>query len=916
MRRSPSARLDAVRRKAYRVLRCEQIWQAVRWPVLLLLLWLLGSLVHVPQYLPDNLRYLAEFALVIIGFFYGFWRIRHLPPVTKTEIDRRLELESGLDFHPLHTLADQPALMGSAQSRELQLFLWQHHCARLLKSLKKLRVGPPHLFVTRKAKTLLFLVTLFGVGAGLNAGPYGGTRLLTALLPWADDDTSPLPHLQAWIERPVYAPGAPVFLGLHQTQNIPVLPEGSVLHILLTDIKGRPSLSGAETIHETQLSSTSWQAEAPLHEDGSVTLHVRGRMLVSWPITLTPDAPPLISWTNNPGVEKGGWRVFFPWEAEQNFGLARLSVILKPVTHSGEANRDFEIPLPLDGTPAKAKKTTMLDLSAHPLAGLKVTAQLKAESLSGKISYSQVRTLRLGARPFHNALARALISLRQRMVLNLDIMAETRRDLALLASLVLPEDEHLPLCLMLTRLETPGASLQADRESLQEKLWYMALYAEDRQQDGLDMALSMADLRAAHQEVLLSLNAMARHSTTRQAVPQDMQENLHQNLDWLKKALDRRMSLMMQKASETGLIMPLPQGKMAPWNSLANKVEEDAMEQHIDKARAHLQDMMDMAEQMHQADGTDLQALARQMAARQEEHALRSALRDLIRDETILLNHSQARFVSATQNQDAETQQDVSQMSTEDLLRQLGMAPPDQQESRNDLVPDAQTVLEQGDDRQNDHSLQYGLKKLDSVLLQRGQKLTGKKNNGLEKAGEDMQTALTALARRQDHDATQAEQKVLEDLAAAQKQMREQEQKEKKDHPGRLGFIPPPQPDSSNQGSGNGGGSGSHSQQNPDHGQGAQDPDRDLDEADPDDQDDSDSPDDTEKEAGQQNNKDPLGRKTDNSEHSDAHIPDSQGHDQARKIEKELRKRASDQTRPKSELDYLNRLLAPFRDSP
>ena len=865
----------------------EQCWHHARWPVLLAGLWGCAALLHLPQSLPDWLHFLLELAAFGSVLGWAFRRILRLPQPTLKQVDQRIERDSGLGFPPLAALTDSPALpeglSEDQKNREGQL--WTIHRQRLLTSLETLHLRPPRLFTHWTGRLVAILLTLCLFILGGLAGSQAGLRLKAGFIPGMDDDATPIPAMQAWVDRPAYAPGPPLFLTARSTSPLP-LPEGALLHVVVEAPAGRPSLHGTSHVRRTRLQNGGWQIESTLRKSGKVTLSIRGRRLGRWIMQISADTPPDVRWTGKAGAKDQDWHTSFPWSVTQPHGVAELEVRLQPIippSRQPDQGHELTIPLPLEKQPAEAKGDTRLDLSDSPFAGLEVAGTLCARSGSGKQGCSQAQTFRLGHRPFHDPLSRALLELRLHLTTGQNDRKQAAHMLSLLTELPLSTDLSLPLVLLQRQL-TGTMPVTA----LNDQLWFMALYAEDRAQSGRDIAASMLHVRALQNAIRLHLIALGQQPAP---PPSAEQQTLHDELEELKTALDGHMAFIFQKASQNGLVMPMPGGKGMPWVHLAGKVQSDALAGRTAQALDHLREMVEPAEQLRQATLPDMQALAASMKAQAEARTQRLALRDLIRQETDLLNHAQKRLASEQPPPETETRhRDISQMSTAELLSQLGMAAPSTGGSSTASTQLDQTaVLRHADARQQDHATQQALRLLARTLNHRGETLTKKKMSSLLKAEKDMGLVLTSLATRQDEESVKNIQTVLNDLSQSRHDMSRNQSEASKGSKGHLGFIPPPSasssPDEQN------GATAASPDDDPNSGQ------------------DDDSHDEDEK---QPDNQDPLGRKMDDSPDSDAHIPDHE-RNRAHDIERELQRRASDRTRPQSELDYLNRLLAPLR---
>ncbi|GBR43341.1 hypothetical protein AA106556_0057 [Neokomagataea tanensis NBRC 106556] len=567
--------------------------------------------------------------------------------------------------------------------------------------------------------------------------------------------------------------------------------------------------------------------------------------------------------------------------------------------------------IPLNRHPTSAHGIAHPDLSDDPLAGTDVTGTLHARSVSGQYGQSKTVHFRLGARHFTDPLARAIIALRARLLLAQETPQDATQELLLLTEATKDRPLLSTLTLLASRLPTEPASEPTRLIPVTDALWDFALYLEDRKTTDPATADASAAVRAAEKAVRQHIEDMAGQDSSTHLTEQ---QKLHDLTETLKQALAHRMALLFQRAAQSGIVMPSAGASdHDPFSTPMEKLRSQAMQGQTESALQTLQDMEDMAEHMRQAGPQDMQALAHTMQAQEEARMERSALRDLIRRETELLDHAQLRLSAArkaAQPMDDEAQPDVSQMSTNDLLKQLGMQPPVNNGPTNAPTQpppqaplDDTTVREQAPQRRDDHALQRALTQLDIVLGQRTQANTGKKVEAFDTAKTDMIAARHALAERHDPEAAAAEQKVLDDLNQANQTMQKNQKSSSGQGQGSLSFIPPARQTPS-----------------PHHGtsqsqKGDQNPPSDDDSDDDDDSDNNATSNGSKGGSSADKNQDPLGRdmgEGHNGQDSDAHIPDQNTRDRAREIERELRRRAADRTRPQSELDYLQRLLKSF----
>lgn len=906
-----AARLASTRSRAAYVLWAERLWPALLPPAGLLGLYTLAGLLRLPQSLPDGLRLVL--LLVVMGLC-GWWawrRLRALTAPSPASIDRRIEQASHLRNRPLATLTDTP-VRASAQATSV---LWEAHQQRVLASLGTLRAGWPHLLPrTLPGRAALVLLPVTLGATALLVGPSAPGRVLAAFLPGTDDPDVPLPHLEAWITAPAYAPEAPIFLGAG-AQTTPQVAEGARLTAIVSGVASPPQLRTANGLvlrNETrqQLDAHSWKLTATLTHGGTLRLRARGRMLAQWPVTVLPDAAPQAQWGPNPGARKGEWRTYLPYAASHAYGLSSLEVSLQ-ATHPGrgaDTARRLTVPIPLTGHPRSTKGEIAPDLSEDPWAGLEVTGNIVAHSVSGREGKSAPATFRLGARVFHAPLARAILDVRRRFALGQENRADTATDLETLGTTPGPLREHtgmfLNLAAVIAILEDNAVDTQTARTSTTNLLWDLALDIEDRRTGDDASAQASIDIRAAQAAVAQQLARL--HETGKQ--DQNAQAELETRLQTLKEAISRKMQAMAQAALRNNTAIPdlsgLSDAGNKAFSRLMKQLRSDAMNGRAEDALKRLQDMESATERMRNATPQDMADLARQMLARQKAQEQMAALNDLSKKQMSLLDHAQSRLDENQRARDkklSDLADDGDGEAAEhagipmaELLQRLGIgntagsapAPAPQDQQTQPSLPDPAKAEQQAAARRTERATQHALEQALDELQNEFHALTGKTPDAFPTAHDSMHAARKALADGNDASAAQAQTKALEALNKSRQQMRDIMQNNGKNSP--PSFLPafgsPSEGDDSGQG-----GTGSP----------------------------QDSADDGAQEQGRSADKrDPLGRKLgegqDQTEDDSTHIPDTVARQKAREIEQELRRRDSDRTRPQQELEYLDRLLKPF----
>lgn len=886
-RRDLEFRLTQARSHASAAILAERAILALRVPALLTSGYVIAGLLRIPQSMPDTLH-----AILLGGVAAGVavTAIRGLSRVERPTIDvvdRRVEQASRLSFQPLQSLRDHPV---EADRNGL----WSAHLTRTVGGIGNLRGGWPHPRLTRATQLGGAIVVAALVLTGMRAGTHAPSRLLAAFVPGYDDADVPLPQIEAWIDMPDYAPGAPVFL--NGRSGSAKVPQGAHLNATINGTVSAPTLSGARvsTMQDRKLDARSWALNADLTGSGDLSIQARGRQIAQWHLEVEPDLAPGVAWNGTPAKEEDGWRTLFPWKVSQAHGVKSLLIEIKLA--NGKTKRVLSLPIDLGGMPKSANGSTPEDLASDPWAGEQVSATLVARSASNLEARSASVKFVLPSRVFHDPVAKALVALRRRLALEKEDRATAADELRTLTE-VMPSSQDGAIIAMdyaASRLEDPQ-----DPHAIDDALglmWSLALYLEDLRATDPDAALANLDVRAAQTAVQQQLDHMKALGPKGHTLEQ--QEELGRRMQTLKDALARRMQALMRQAMLNGMMMPdmgQDEGDANDaFSRLMRRLQSDADNGRGDDAMKRLQQLESMTEKMRNATPQDLANLARQLRAQAEAHAQRRALHDVIKHETKLLDHAQSRLnaVRRAQSTDQDVDQpDISNMSTTELLKRLGLQPPPGLKDAPAVEtppPDPSTLdpatrARQDDERRADHAVQSALKRVGAMLNDDVKDLTDSKLKSLEKAVKDMDPARHALGRGNDVDAQKAEAQVLKDLADAGKEM-SQAQKSKSQGHGTITLLP---------------GLGSPDKQGAKgtgHGRG--DEDGDGERADPNAKD-----------------RDPLGRKLgegDDDVDTDSHIPEASQRDRAREIEKELRRRDADRTRPQEELDYLDRLLKSY----
>jgi uncharacterized protein (TIGR02302 family) len=711
-------RLLARRRaQARRVLLTERIWPAL-WPALGVFgVWLLFALLDGPAQLPGfwHAGALGLLALAIAGLL---WRgLRPLRRPTVDEADRRLEQASGLRHRPLAALADRPA-----HADPKALALWQAHVGRAAAQLARMRTGFPRPVLARADHRALrggLLVALVAtlVAAGNDALP----RVVRSFTPaFAAGAPVAEPQVQAWATPPAYTGLPPVFLkpGVASV----TIPAGSKLTIGVTGSSTEPTLSLAgKDLPFKVLDAASWQAESPVAE-GALAVRRRGRSLGAWTLAVLPDQLPVVSWAQPPGAAKGNRRqtllTRLPWQAEDDYGVLSLQAELR-LQGRPDATA-FVVPIPLPGgAPRKAHGTPAQDLSAHPWAGLPVTARLVAKDAPGQVGRSEEAVFTLPERLFDNALAKAVIDIRKRLSLRPEQHEQAADDLAALADNPEAFDNSSGIAVSLAATAALlGRSGEADDiAEAQGRLWELALHL-----DSQDVPRTAKAVAAAREELKKGL--------AERSPPTEMDRKA----EALRQAIQKHLQALAEQAKRDGTLKPFDRNEQhltsQDFNRAAQAMRDAARAGRMDEARDRMADLERMLQQLEQAEANaGKPGEQRQKRAQQQQKGRQDmgAAEDLVQRETGL----QARAKQRSEP-DAAAERDTEGRQQRAMRRALG------------------------------------------EMMQQFGDLTGKVPDGLSDADVAMRDAAAALAAKQDAPAVEAEQRAIDALKKGEQQMSQQ----------------------------------------------------------------------------------------------------------------------------------------------
>lgn len=681
---------------------------------------------------PGLLSPLVLLAAIASAVAWASHAAKTLPKPTPGAAERRLESDNALPHRPFAVLQDEPATQDLAK-------IWPLHRARATAALARLRLGGPAANLAARDPAALRAAALLLLAAGLiTAGPEAGPRLLAAFVPNLGAGAA-APVLQAWIEPPAYTAMPPIFLP-RQGGNLTV-PVGSKLNFSLTGGSWAPHLGTPNGhIDFRDLGGESWQASGLITESGTLTLSRLFSTLGSWKVTVLPNAPPTADFPKPPARAGKSLETKIPWHTEQRWGVASLTVTMRPAGYPDLP--PITLPIPLPGTPKNATGALMPDLSPHPYAGVEVEAQLQAKDVSGQTGNSGTVRFTLPEREFKNGLARAIIELRRRLALHKETPTDAASDLEALALAPKNFEGHSGIFLntvataALLRDNTSSAGL----DEAQQRLWIIAL--------ALDGALPEATQQALDDEVKALQRALEQHDQGKLS-----SADLAREMEKLRQALANRLNDLARQAMKQGKLPPFdPQAQRfsAPMlDRLMREMQQAAREGRQQDAQDKLAQLQKLLEKLNNA-----RILSPQEAQQAEQNAkagrqLQGAVQDLTQREAGLMDRAQTRTPRPT-------------------------LPPQFQLDPNTEPPDTDQLEATEESRTADATTQRALRQaLDALKSQLGGAL-GQVPRPLNDAARDMDAAHDALIAGQESSARQAEGKVIEDLRRGGQEMAKQ----------------------------------------------------------------------------------------------------------------------------------------------
>ncbi|KFB08898.1 TIGR02302 family protein [Nitratireductor basaltis] len=529
--------------------------------------------------------------LLILGLclVVSFWPFRRLKRPSEPEIDRRIELSNKLQHAPAATQRDQLAAGGEDAFAQA---LWKEHQARMARQLSQMKSDLPRTRVPDRDPWGLRAVValLFVTALAFSLSPLSGS--ISDIFGGETGAEAASARVDAWVTPPGYTGKAPVFLTAEANlqENRFSVPQNSQLQVrisgggegtqlLMRADEGDDQLVAPDATDE---GISARQYSLLLTENGEVELSGGGVGDLSWHFEIVPDAPPSISFTQEPRRAAIG-ALELIYAITDDYGAVSAQGIMELEAFDPKAQALYEAPEISLGLPRRNAKDgaakSSIDLTEHPWAGKRVRLVLEARDAADQAGRSEAKSFALPQRPFSNPVSRALIE--QRQMLALDARERDRVARLMDAVLLWPEetfDEPRHFLLISAARSKLGIARNDDAlRQVVDDLWEIALIIEDgdltaaekrlrQAQEALRQALEdgasneeieqlMSELREAMREFLREFaernqqqnNQFSQNQNSQMMTQNDLERMLDQMEDLAKNgARDQAQDLLSQ----------------------------------------------------------------------------------------------------------------------------------------------------------------------------------------------------------------------------------------------------------------------------------------------------------------------------------------------------------------------------------
>lgn len=666
---------------------------------------------------------------VALGFFIHAFRLTPWP--TKKQAMRRLEENANLSHRPLDDISDKPAYRWSS----LGLALWKRHKETQTGRAKKAKVGLPHTSLQQNDPMATRALLIFGLLLGFLVAGNDSFGRINAGLNFSLGKPANFAVVDAWVTPPDYTHLPPKTL--FSSTKAPELkvkndsffapktlkvPLGSTVEVHVNGTGRTPKvIVGDKSYKLNKVATNSYTLTTPMQRGESLTIDLGSGFAQTWPLELIPDVAPSISFTHNPdATDQNALRVRYM--ARDDYGIKSANLEIKRVGFSdGEVIR-LSLVKALVGNDA-LNRQAYFDLTPHKWAGFSVNGKLYVTDGLDQRGTSENITFTLPSRQFKHPIANQLVEIRKSLFISPKRTNGPRRRIEMLSSNPEAFNDDLMIYSGLRTLfyRLRWAKGQDDIDTTTDLMWDMALRLEDGNET-------------------LARNQMAQ---TLDAMDQALQNGDDKAFDELAKALDDNLNEFMKSLQDM------------PQNETQNSGEEG---QTID-----MQTIRDMIKQMR-----ELQAAGKKEEAQKILEQLKNIMRNLRMSKGGEGNYEQmmegSKALNKLEGLKNRQKRIKNQTETEKALSKSRPA----NDTGSKEAERAQQMMDMLSRQQG--ALNSELDDVNEALDKSG----NAKPKALGEAGEAMKQSEEALKAGKTDEALQAQQKALDAMGEASKELADQ----------------------------------------------------------------------------------------------------------------------------------------------
>jgi uncharacterized protein (TIGR02302 family) len=566
---------------------------AAFWPVPTLIAgFIVLALLGIPQSLPGWLHLIFLIATVAALAYFIRLGIKTLRAPTQKMASRRVEQDSALTHRPFDTLADRPA---EREENAVNARLWKLHQDRKRAEIGRLRLSMPHPGLPERDPWALRLFVILVLVLGfLVAGPRASHLLLAALTPEFGSSSTALP-VEAWVKPPAYTGLAPILLKADSDTPVAV-PIGSTLEAHVTGGSHTPHLViGDDRQDFRQVEGGGYSLTRVLSAPGSISIRRGWSTLSHWQINIIPDEPPKVTFGNKPSRTVVGV-LKIDYHATDDYGVASVELDLHPTPDEPKVIAE---PIAASLASGRSEKdvrgSSFQDLTAHPWAGMKVVAKLKATDTAGQSSESPEIVMTLPERVFLNAAAQGIIEARKRVIMNDAPYGLLAFQIAKMAAEPSLYGDNLSVFLALDLAQKELRRAKPDNAdqvlAIEDLLWNAALKIEDGDRPEADKNLRSAEdaLEKALKDPNTPASEIARLT---QNLKDAMNRDLQAMVDKLRKEQESGQQAQ-QKSDSNAQTMSQKDlnNQVDKMNQMAQSGSRDAAQDMLDYIKQLLENM-------------------------------------------------------------------------------------------------------------------------------------------------------------------------------------------------------------------------------------------------------------------------------------------------------------------------------------